>query len=125
MSDGKVIEVEGKITTVLPGTMFRVQLDNGHMVLAHISGKLRKHFIKQHGASGWTKVTARQLAAWLHWLSDEKFSAASQARKLSAVRMLCRYLVRERIRPDDPTELLAGPKLRRKLPETLSKPEME
>jgi translation initiation factor IF-1 len=46
MSDGKAIEVEGKIVTVLPGTMFRVQLDNGHMVLAHISGKLRKHFIK-------------------------------------------------------------------------------
>ena len=46
MSDGKVIEVEGKIMTVLPGTMFRVQLTNGHMVLAHISGKLRKHFIK-------------------------------------------------------------------------------
>ncbi|HKB55973.1 MAG TPA: translation initiation factor IF-1 [Lacunisphaera sp.] len=45
-ADGKAIEVEGKITTVLPGTMFRVQLDNGHMVLAHISGKLRKHFIK-------------------------------------------------------------------------------
>ena len=31
---------------VLPGTMFRVQLSNGHVVLAHISGKLRKHFIK-------------------------------------------------------------------------------
>ncbi|MDP2138934.1 MAG: translation initiation factor IF-1 [Candidatus Didemnitutus sp.] len=46
MSDGKAIEVEGRIITVLPGTMFRVQLDNGHMVLAHISGKLRKHFIK-------------------------------------------------------------------------------
>jgi translation initiation factor IF-1 len=46
MSDGKAIEVEGKIVTVLPGTMFRVQLDNGHVVLAHISGKLRKHFIK-------------------------------------------------------------------------------
>ena len=46
MSDSKAIEVEGKIITVLPGTMFRVQLDNGHMVLAHISGKLRKHFIK-------------------------------------------------------------------------------
>ncbi|MDD3180260.1 MAG: translation initiation factor IF-1 [Opitutaceae bacterium] len=40
------MEVEGKIVTVLPGTMFRVQLSNGHMVLAHISGKLRKHFIK-------------------------------------------------------------------------------
>lgn len=46
MSDGKAIEVEGKIIAVLPGTMFRVQLANGHMVLAHISGKLRKHFIK-------------------------------------------------------------------------------
>ena len=46
MSDGKSIEVEGKVITVLPGTMFRVELSNGHMVLAHISGKLRKHFIK-------------------------------------------------------------------------------
>ncbi|MBI2510853.1 MAG: translation initiation factor IF-1 [Opitutae bacterium] len=46
MSDGKSIEVEGKVVAVLPGTMFRVQLTNGHVVLAHISGKLRKHFIK-------------------------------------------------------------------------------
>jgi translation initiation factor IF-1 len=38
--------VEGRIVTVLPGTMFRVQLSNGHIVLGHISGKLRKHFIK-------------------------------------------------------------------------------
>lgn len=46
MSDDKSIEVEGKIVAVLPGTMFRVELSNGHTVLAHISGKLRKHFIK-------------------------------------------------------------------------------
>jgi translation initiation factor IF-1 len=46
MSDGKSIEVEGKIVAVLPGTMFKVQLSNGHVVLAHISGKLRKNFIK-------------------------------------------------------------------------------
>ncbi len=45
-SDGKSIEVEGKIVTVLPGTMFKVELANGHVVLAHISGKLRKNFIK-------------------------------------------------------------------------------
>ncbi|MGF1530192.1 MAG: translation initiation factor IF-1 [Puniceicoccaceae bacterium] len=43
---GEEIEVEGKIVSVLPGTMFRVELENGHRVLAHISGKLRKHFIK-------------------------------------------------------------------------------
>jgi len=41
-----VIEVEGKIVAVLPGTKFRVELPNGHVVLADISGKLRKHFIK-------------------------------------------------------------------------------
>jgi len=40
------IEVEGKVTAVLPNTMFRVELANGHMVLAHISGKMRKHYIK-------------------------------------------------------------------------------
>lgn len=40
------IELEGKVVAVLPGTMFRVELANGHIVLAHISGKLRKHFIR-------------------------------------------------------------------------------
>jgi translation initiation factor IF-1 len=40
------VEVEGKVVSVLPGTMFTVELANGHQVLAHISGKLRKHFIK-------------------------------------------------------------------------------
>ena len=46
MSDGSAIEVEGKVVAVLPGTMFKVQLSNKHVVLAHISGKLRKNFIK-------------------------------------------------------------------------------
>jgi translation initiation factor IF-1 len=46
MSDGKAIEVEGKIVSVLPGTMFKVEIAGGHVVLAHISGKLRKNFIK-------------------------------------------------------------------------------
>ena len=41
-----VVQLEGKIVAVLPGTMFRVELPNKHVVLAHISGKLRKHFIK-------------------------------------------------------------------------------
>ena len=46
MSLEKAIEVEGTITSVLPGTMFRVALANEHLVLAHISGKMRKHFIR-------------------------------------------------------------------------------
>ncbi|HAM70179.1 MAG TPA: translation initiation factor IF-1 [Verrucomicrobiales bacterium] len=40
------IELEGRILTVLAGTMFRVELDNKHQVLAHISGKMRKRFIR-------------------------------------------------------------------------------
>ena len=46
MSVEKVIEVEGTIMSVLPGTMFRVALANEHLVLAHISGKMRKRFIR-------------------------------------------------------------------------------
>lgn len=43
---GDTLEMEGTVLEALPNTMFRVQLDNGHTVLAHISGKMRKHFIK-------------------------------------------------------------------------------
>ncbi len=46
MNSEKAIEVEGTILTVLPGTMFRVALANQHQVLAHISGKMRKRFIR-------------------------------------------------------------------------------
>ncbi|MBN2233466.1 MAG: translation initiation factor IF-1 [Deltaproteobacteria bacterium] len=41
-----VIEVQGKVLETLPNAMFRVELENGHRVLAHISGKMRMHFIK-------------------------------------------------------------------------------
>ncbi len=40
------IEVEGTVVETLPNAMFRVELENGHRVLAHISGKMRMHFIK-------------------------------------------------------------------------------
>ena len=40
------IEMEGTIIDTLPNTMFRVELDNGHVVTAHISGKMRKHYIR-------------------------------------------------------------------------------
>jgi len=40
------IEMEGTVVDTLPNTMFRVELDNGHVVTAHISGKMRKHYIR-------------------------------------------------------------------------------
>ena len=46
MPKEEAIQVEGTIIEPLPNAMFRVELDNGHKVLAHISGKMRMHFIK-------------------------------------------------------------------------------
>ncbi|NLI94024.1 MAG: translation initiation factor IF-1 [Peptococcaceae bacterium] len=46
MSKEDVIEVEGKVLEPLPNAMFRVELNNGHKVLAHVSGKIRMHFIR-------------------------------------------------------------------------------
>ncbi|HEB68590.1 MAG TPA: translation initiation factor IF-1 [Desulfobulbus sp.] len=46
MAKEEAIEVEGTIIEPLPNAMFRVELENGHKVLAHISGKMRMHYIK-------------------------------------------------------------------------------
>ena len=46
MSKADVIEVEGKVTDAFPNAEFEVELENGHKILAHISGKLRMHYIK-------------------------------------------------------------------------------
>ena len=46
MAKKNVIEVQGKIIETLPNAMFRVELNNGHKVLAHISGKMRMHYIR-------------------------------------------------------------------------------
>ena len=46
MSKEDTIQVESKVLEPLPNAMFKVELDNGHVVLAHISGKMRMHFIK-------------------------------------------------------------------------------
>lgn len=46
MAKQEAIQVDGKVLETLPNAMFRVELDNGHKVLAHVSGKMRMHFIK-------------------------------------------------------------------------------
>jgi translation initiation factor IF-1 len=46
MAKERAIEVEGRVVESLPNAMFRVELPNGHVVLAHVSGKIRLHFIK-------------------------------------------------------------------------------
>ena len=46
MAKEDVIQMEGTVLDTLPNTMFRVELENGHVVTAHISGKMRKHYIR-------------------------------------------------------------------------------
>lgn len=46
MSKEDVIEMQGEVTETLPNATFRVKLENGHMVLGHISGKMRMHYIR-------------------------------------------------------------------------------
>ena len=46
MAKDDVIVIDGKVIEALPNAMFRVELDNGHIVLCHISGKMRMHYIK-------------------------------------------------------------------------------
>jgi integrase/recombinase XerD len=75
-------------------------------------------FLAGRGAADWRRVTADEAGAWIRSLSRR--AASSQARKLTALRMFSRFLVRERIRPDDFTALLSGPRLARRLPDALS-----
>ncbi len=88
-------------------------------------------YLVRAGVTTWKAATADQVRAWLYALragqspSGDDYTVASLARKLSALRMFARHLVRERVRPDDFTELLQGPKLQRKVPGTLNAQEIE
>ena len=77
-------------------------------------------FLSKHGAADWRRVTSAQAAEWLRSLSRGDFAATSLARKLTALRVFARFLVRENLRKDDFTALLTGPKVGRPLPGTLS-----
>ena len=44
--DKEVIELAGVVTEALPGTNFRVELENGHVIIAHVAGRMRKHYIR-------------------------------------------------------------------------------
>jgi integrase/recombinase XerD len=80
-------------------------------------------FVAARGAPDWRSLTAEQAGAWVRSLG-RRAAASSQARKLTALRMFARFMVREALRPDDFTALLSGPRLARRLPESLSEAEV-
>ena len=80
---------------------------------------------RKEGLNEWTAVGSQHVSNWTSHLSRQDFARTSQARKLSALRMFAKHLVRENIRKDDVTELLDAPKLSRKLPDVLTREEVE
>jgi integrase/recombinase XerD len=82
-------------------------------------------FQKALNLKDWQSVRGEHISAWIRFLSSKDYTVVSLARKLSALKMMARYLVREDIRKDNFTELLASPKITRKLPGLLSCKEVE
>lgn len=82
-------------------------------------------YLDKQGVADWAAVGEQSVSEWTAYLSKANYARSSQARKLSAIRMLARYLVREGLRTDDFTELVSAPKLSRKLPEVLTHEELK
>lgn len=80
-------------------------------------------FLARRGVADWRSVRPADAEAWVHSLGSG-YTATSLARKLTALRMLARFLVHEKLRADNFTELLAAPKLARKIPATLTPEEV-
>lgn len=82
-------------------------------------------FLLESELGDWLTVQEAALTDWTAQLSRGDYARTSQARKLSAIRMFARHLVRENLRKDDFTELASAPKLTRKLPEVLTHEELK
>ena len=82
-------------------------------------------FLLEHGILDWSSVKATLVSQWLIELTDGGYAERSLARKLSALRVFARYLVKEGRRKDDFTELASSPKAQQKLPDVLAIDEVE
>lgn len=106
-----------------------LQLEKGHSphTVAGYATDLRQTaiFLSGLGVDGWAETRNSDLVQWIAQLSRSGFDASSIARKRSALKTLAGYLLRERQVESDFTELLGGPRSRRKLPEVLSVAEVE
>ena len=82
-------------------------------------------FLNSLKIEDWRKVKADHVSLWIGSLSGDGYEVSSLARKLTSIRLLSRFLIREGIRKDDFCEWLAGPKMTRSIPQTLSTEEVE
>lgn len=110
--------------------LFHLELEKGlskNTVEAYASdlGQFAQFLEKNKNGSTWASVSTDQVSDWIAELSMEDYTVASLARKVSALRMMAQFLIKENQRKDDFTELVAGPKLMRKLPGTLNPEEVD
>ena len=82
-------------------------------------------FLKSLNLTDWTQVSHDHISLWISSLSGDDYAVASLARKLTSIRLMARFLVKEDIRKDDFSELITGPKMVRRLPETLNPEEVD
>ncbi|NCG08297.1 MAG: site-specific tyrosine recombinase XerD [Verrucomicrobia bacterium] len=82
-------------------------------------------YLHQAGCSCWKKVSPALLSEFSAYLTQTGYARSSQSRKISAVRSLSKHMVRENLRPDDCAALLKGPAQHRKLPQVLTRTEVE
>ena len=82
-------------------------------------------FLKSLGIEDWVFVQPEHISLWISSLSGDDYAVASLARKLTSIRLMARFLVKESVRKDDFSELLSGPKLVRSIPLTLSSSEVD
>lgn len=109
------------------GNALTLERGRSDRTLEAYEGDLRQcaAHLARRGVKNWKTADAAGVTEWLYSLSGDDYTVASLARKLSALRMFARHLVRERVRPDDFTELMQGPKLVRRVPGTLSSQEID
>ena len=87
--------------------------------------KLRRYFTEIIPISSPLKLNYEELSAFIRWISEVGFSARTQARMISAIKSFFKFLLLENEINDDPSHLLATPRLQRKLPDTLSVEEID
>ena len=87
--------------------------------------KLRRYFTEITPVSSPLKLNYEELSAFIRWISEVGFSARTQARMISAIKSFFKFLLLENEMNDDPSHLLATPRLQRKLPDTLSVEEID
>lgn len=128
--DGGIDRLPPALAEGLDAFGVSIELERGlsrHTVQAYLGDllQLADFMVRERGRDRWEAVDGDAVSAWLHALSNEGYGAASLARKLSAVRHMAGFLVRERRIGADFTELLQGPRLIRPLPDTLSPAEVD